>query len=157
MTYAIIETGGKQVKVEAGRFYDIELLCVEPDEKVTIDKVLLVQHNGEVTIGQPLVGGAKVEGTVMRHLRGRKVLVYKMKPKKKTRKKRGHRQEITRLLINSISLDGSVLASEENAISVTPEASVTTVPAATTETPETVDVVAEPVAENSPAEETPAE
>ncbi|KAB8334690.1 50S ribosomal protein L21 [Scytonema tolypothrichoides VB-61278] len=157
MTYAIIETGGKQLKVEAGRFYDIELLSVQPDEKVTIDKVLLVQHNGEVTIGQPLVGGAKVEGTVMRHLRGRKVLVYKMKPKKKTRKKRGHRQEITRLLINSISLDGSVLASEENAITLTPEASVTTVPAATTETPETVDVVAEPVAENSPTEETPAE
>jgi large subunit ribosomal protein L21 len=157
MTYAIIETGGKQVKVEAGRFYDIELLSVEPDEKVTIDRVLLVQHNGEVTIGRPLVGGAKVEGTVMRHLRGRKVLVYKMKPKKKTRKKRGHRQEITRLLINSISLDGSVLAFEENAIKVTPEASVTSESVATTETPETVDVVAEPVAENLPAEQTAAE
>jgi large subunit ribosomal protein L21 len=112
MTYAIIETGGKQLKVEPGRFYDIELLSAQPDDKITIDKVLLVQHNGEVTIGQPLVTGAKVEGTVMRHLRGRKVLVYKMKPKKKTRKKRGHRQEITRLMIDSISLDGSVLATE---------------------------------------------
>jgi large subunit ribosomal protein L21 len=112
MTYAIIETGGKQLRVEPGRFYDIELLCVQPDEKVSIASVLLVQHNGEVTIGQPLVAGAKVEGTVMRHFRGRKVLVYKMKPKKKTRKKRGHRQEITRLMINSISLNGSVLASE---------------------------------------------
>jgi large subunit ribosomal protein L21 len=115
MTYAIIETGGKQLRVEAGRFYDIELLHTEPDEKVTIESVLLVQHDGETTIGQPLVAGAKVEGTVMRHLRGRKVLVYKMKPKKKTRKKRGHRQEITRLMINSISLNGSVLASQETA------------------------------------------
>ncbi|PLZ96506.1 50S ribosomal protein L21 [Fischerella thermalis CCMEE 5268] len=121
MTYAIIETGGKQLRVEPGRFYDIELLSAQPDEKVSIESVLLVQHNGEVTIGQPLVTGAKVEGTVMRQLRGRKVLVYKMKPKKKTRKKRGHRQEITRLMINSISLNGSVLASEAET-SVTSEA-----------------------------------
>jgi large subunit ribosomal protein L21 len=113
MTYAIIETGGKQMKVEAGRFYDIELLTAEPDEKVTINAVLLVHHEGALSIGQPLVEGATVEGTIMRHFRGRKVLVYKMKPKKKTRKKRGHRQEITRFLINSINLNGEVLAYEE--------------------------------------------
>jgi large subunit ribosomal protein L21 len=113
MTYAIIETGGKQVRVEPGRFYDIELLSAEADDKVTIESVLLVQHDGEVTIGQPLVSGATVEGTVLRNLRGRKVLVYKMKPKKKTRKKRGHRQEITRLMINSITLNGTVLAAQE--------------------------------------------
>ncbi|MBG1267461.1 50S ribosomal protein L21 [Nostoc sp. WHI] len=112
MTYAIIETGGKQIRVEPGRFYDIELLTTEPDEKVTIDSVLLVQHDGEVTIGQPLVTNATVEGTVMRHFRGRKVLVYKMKPKKKTRKKRGHRQEITRLMIDSITLNGAVFAAQ---------------------------------------------
>jgi len=110
MTYAIIETGGKQLRVESGRFYDIELLSAQPDETVTINSVLLVQHDGEVTIGQPLVQGATVEGTIMRNFRGRKVLVYKMKPKKKTRKKRGHRQEITRLMINSISLNGAVLS-----------------------------------------------
>ena len=113
MTYTIIETGGKQMKVEAGRFYDIELLTAEQDEKVTINAVLLVHHEGAVSIGQPLVEGATVEGTIMRHFRGRKVLVYKMKPKKKTRKKRGHRQEITRFLINSINLNGEVLAYEE--------------------------------------------
>jgi large subunit ribosomal protein L21 len=72
-----------------------------------------VQHNDDVTVGQPFVDGATVEGTIMRHFRGRKVLVYKMKPKKKTRKKRGHRQEITRLMINSINLNGSVLGSGE--------------------------------------------
>jgi large subunit ribosomal protein L21 len=120
MTYAIIETGGKQLKVEAGRFYDIELLPLEENEKVTIESVLLVQHEGEVTIGQPLVVGATVEGTVMRNLRGRKVIVYKMKPKKKTRKKRGHRQEITRLLINSINLNGTVLVFEESATGAEP-------------------------------------
>lgn len=110
MTYAIIETGGKQVRVEPGRFYDIELLHVEPEENYTIDKVLLIHHQDEITIGQPFIEGATVEGTVMKHWRGPKVLVYKMKPKKKTRKKRGHRQEITRLMINSISINGSVLA-----------------------------------------------
>ncbi|HEY9702006.1 MAG TPA: 50S ribosomal protein L21 [Allocoleopsis sp.] len=112
MSYAIIETGGKQLKVEPGRFYDIELLHVEKDAPVTIDKVLLVNNNGEVIIGQPLVSGATVEGTVMRHRRGRKILVYKMKPKKKTRKKRGHRQEITQLMINSISINGSAISTE---------------------------------------------
>ncbi|AFY42909.1 50S ribosomal protein L21 [Nostoc sp. PCC 7107] len=115
MTYAIIETGGKQLRVEPGRFYDIELLTAQPDEKVTINSVLLVHHDGGLSIGQPLVTGATVEGTVLRHLRGRKVLVYKMKPKKKTRKKRGHRQEITRLLINSITLNGEVFAASETA------------------------------------------
>ena len=119
MTYAIIETGGKQIKVEAGRFYDIELLAAQPEEKVTIASVLLLQHGDEVSIGQPLVTGASVEGTVMQHLRGRKVLVYKMKPKKKTRKKRGHRQEITRLMIDSISLNGEILATESQAIAQT--------------------------------------
>lgn len=129
MTYAIIETGGKQLRVEPGRFYDIELLAVDPDAAVTIEKVLFVQHNDDVTIGQPFVDGATVEGTVMRHFRGRKVLVYKMKPKKKTRKKRGHRQEITRLMINSISLNGSVLSSGATAS----EAAVDAQPADTPE------------------------
>jgi large subunit ribosomal protein L21 len=113
MSYAIIETGGKQLWVEPGRFYDIELLPVEADAKVSIDKVFFVKHNEDIHIGQPLVEGATVEGTVLRHFRGRKVIVYKMQPKKKTRKKRGHRQEITRLMINSISLNGSVIASHE--------------------------------------------
>ncbi len=118
MSYAIIETGGKQLRVEAGRFYDIERLPVEAEEKVSIDKVLFVQHNGDVHIGQPLVAGATVEGTVLRQFRGRKVLVYKMRPKKKTRKKRGHRQEITRLMIDSINLNGTVLASAETTAEV---------------------------------------
>ncbi len=154
MTYAIIETGGKQLRVEPGRFYDIELLHVEPDQTIALETVLLVQHNGDVTIGQPFIDGATVEGTVMRHLRGRKVLVYKMKPKKKTRKKRGHRQEITRLMINSISLNGSALALEETATSVeqaATETPVTEVPGVGSDTEVAAEVAAEfagdPVAE----------
>jgi len=58
MSYAIIETGGKQMRVEPGRFYDIELLPVEPDASVIIESVLFVQHDGDVTIGQPFIEGA---------------------------------------------------------------------------------------------------
>ena len=109
MVYAIIETGGKQLRVEPGRFYDIERLAVEEDESVTIDKVLFVDNDGTVSVGQPLVAGATVEATVLRHMRGRKIIVYKMQPKKKTRKKQGHRQELTRLMVNAIHLDGQAI------------------------------------------------
>jgi large subunit ribosomal protein L21 len=113
MTYAIVEIGGTQIVVEPGRFYDINLLDAEPEAGYTIDKVLLVNNDNEVNVGRPYVEGATVEGTVMRHRRGKKVIVYKMQPKKKTRKKRGHRQELTRLMIDSISINGSVVAQAE--------------------------------------------
>lgn len=113
MAYAIVEAGGTQIIVEPGRFYDINLLSADPESGYTIDKVLLVNNEGEVTVGRPFVEGATVEGTVMRHRRGKKVIVYKMQPKKKTRKKRGHRQELTRLMINSININGSAIASAE--------------------------------------------
>lgn len=114
MTYVIVETGGKQLRMEPGRFYDIELLPVEADENHTLDKVLLVNHDGDIQVGQPFVEGATVEGTILSHLRGRKVIVYKMRPKKKTRKKRGHRQEITRFMVNSININGSAIAVAES-------------------------------------------
>ncbi len=113
MTYAIVETGGKQMRVEPGRFYDIELLAAEPGADYTLDQVLLVSHDDEVTVGQPLVAKATVEGTILGHRRSRKVLVYKMRPKKKTRKKRGHRQTLTRFLVRSIQLDGEAIATAD--------------------------------------------
>jgi len=122
MSYAIIEASGTQIKVEPGYFYDLNRLPVDEQGNYTFDKVLLVNNEGEVTVGQPYVEGATVEGTIMSHFRGRKILVYKMKPKKHYRKKRGHRQELTRVMINSISLNGSVIAQAENeAEAVTPE------------------------------------
>jgi large subunit ribosomal protein L21 len=110
MTYAIVATGGKQLRVEPGRFYDIERLPVEAEAQVTLDQVLFVNNDGEALVGQPLVEGATVTGTVVSHLRGRKVIIYKMKPKKKTRKKQGHRQELTRLMIDSIEINGKAIA-----------------------------------------------
>lgn len=129
MSYAIVETGGKQIRVEPGRFYDIELLAAEPEADYAIDRVLLVSHDGEVTVGQPFVPGVVVEGTILKHWRGRKVIVYKMQPKKKTRKKRGHRQEQTRLMVNTIKVNGSVIAGAPAAVA----AEVTAVTAATEE------------------------
>lgn len=109
MVYAIIETGGKQLKVEPGRFYDVELLHSDVDSDISIDQVLLVSDGSTVTVGRPLVEGAVVEGTIMQHRRDKKIIVYKMRPKKKTRKKQGHRQELTRLMINAISVGGKAL------------------------------------------------
>ena len=123
MSYAIIEAGGTQLRVEPGRFYDINRLTADDDnDSYTIDKVLLINNDDEVTVGQPFIEGATVEGTILEHRRGRKVIVYKMRPKKKTRKKRGHRQELTRLMITSISLNGSVIAGDSSS----EEATVTT-------------------------------
>lgn len=107
MTYAIIETGGKQLRVEAGRFYDIERLADEPDTQITLDKILLVENEGDVSIGQPFVENVVIKATILQHLRGRKIIVYKMRPKKKTRKKQGHRQELTRLMIDSIEINSA--------------------------------------------------
>ena len=119
MSYAIIEAGGTQLRVEPGRFYDLNRLTANEDGSYVIDKVLLINNDDEVTIGQPFIEGATVEGTVMEERRGRKIIVYKMRPKKKTRKKRGHRQEFSRLMINSISVNGSVIV--DTAPDTTPE------------------------------------
>jgi len=113
MTYAIVETSGKQLRLEPGWFYDVDRVGVDLGGEVILDRVLLISHDSGVHVGQPLVIGATVETKVLKHYRGKKILVYKMKPKKKTRKKRGHRQELTRLLVHSITLDGTILASHE--------------------------------------------
>lgn len=113
MAYAIIEIGGQQIRVEPSRFYDVNRLAGDVDSQLTIDRVLFVNNAGEISIGAPVVEGATVEATVLRHMRGKKVLVYKMKPKKKTRKKRGHRQELTRIMIDSISMGGSAIDTKD--------------------------------------------
>ncbi|MFQ4134862.1 50S ribosomal protein L21 [Nodosilinea sp. PGN35] len=121
MTYAIVEAGGKQLRVEPGRFYDIDRLALEVDAPVTLERVLFVNNDGEALVGQPVVEGATVVGSVVSHLRGRKVIVYKMQPKKKTRKKQGHRQELTRVMINSIEMNGKAIAGETAAPAAAPQ------------------------------------
>ncbi|PLT32407.1 50S ribosomal protein L21 [Bacillus sp. V5-8f] len=100
--YAIIETGGKQVKVAAGDVVYVEKLDVEAGETVTFDKVLFV--GGEnVKVGAPLVEGATVTGKVEKHGRQKKIIVFKYKAKKNNRKKQGHRQPYTKVVIDTIN------------------------------------------------------
>lgn len=99
--YAIIETGGKQLKVEAGQAIYVEKLADEAGEKVTFDKVVLVGGENTV-IGTPFVEGATVEGTVEKQGRAKKVVTFKYKPKKHSHTKYGHRQPYTKVTIESI-------------------------------------------------------
>ncbi|MFC3932639.1 50S ribosomal protein L21 [Streptococcus dentapri] len=100
-TYAIIKTGGKQVKVEVGQTIYVEKLDVEAGAEVTFDQVVLV--GGDATkVGTPLVDGAKVVGTVEKQGKQKKVISYKYKPKKGSHRKQGHRQPYTKVVIKTI-------------------------------------------------------
>ena len=100
--YAIVEAGGKQYKLEEGRYVDMELLHANENEKVTFDKVVLVGGENTV-IGTPFVEGATVEGTVEKQGRAKKVVTFKYKPKKHQHTKQGHRQPYTKVVIDAIN------------------------------------------------------
>lgn len=107
--YAIVEASGQQFWLQAGRYYDLDRLSAEIGGSVAIDQVLLVNDGSKATLGQPYVSGATVNLKVMEHRRGPKIIVYKMRPKKKTRRKNGHRQELTRVMVESITVGGKSL------------------------------------------------
>lgn len=100
--YAVVETGGKQYKVTAGETIEVEKLPLKVGQKVELDKVLLVGDGNTVRVGNPTVEGAKVMATVAGQGKGRKVIVFKYKPKNRYRRKSGHRQAYTRLRIDKI-------------------------------------------------------
>ncbi|MFN9629306.1 MAG: 50S ribosomal protein L21 [Cyanobacteriota bacterium] len=106
----MVETSGQQVWIQPNRYLDLDRLAAEVDSSVTLDTVLLVRDSKGVTLGQPYVQGASVELTVMAHRRGPKILVYKMRRKKKTRRKTGHRQELTRVLVRAIRVGGQPIS-----------------------------------------------
>ncbi len=100
--FAIVETGGKQYQVEEGRYLDVELLEGEENAKVVFDKVVMIVNGKKSKVGQPYVAGASAEGTIVKHDKAKKVIVYKQRPKKGYRKKQGHRQGFTRVMISKI-------------------------------------------------------
>ena len=102
-TYAIIETGGKQYRVRVGDQLAVERLPVETGGDLTMGRVLLVSEQGTVKVGTPVVEGAAVTARVDDHYRGEKIVVFKYKPKKRYRRRMGHRQSLTRLTITGIS------------------------------------------------------
>ena len=105
--YAIAETSGQQFWFEVDRYYDIDRLNAKEKDKITLDKVLLLKDKNSITIGKPYIKDAKIELEVVSHKRDKKIIVYKMRPKKKTRRKMGHRQERTRVMVKSISIGKS--------------------------------------------------
>lgn|SRR5574344_231250 len=105
--YAIVETGGKQYQVEEGRYVDVELLDGQADSSVVFDKVVMIVNGKKSKVGQPYVANAKAEGTILKNDKAKKVIIYKQRPKKGYRVKRGHRQEFSRVMINKIRTTAS--------------------------------------------------
>jgi large subunit ribosomal protein L21 len=100
--YAVVETGGKQYKLQVGDVVDVEILPAELGQSVDLDRVLMVAEEGEVKIGRPTVPGARVRAKVVGQVRGDKVIVFKYKPKVRYRRRIGHRQPYTRLSVEEI-------------------------------------------------------
>jgi large subunit ribosomal protein L21 len=104
MMYAIIETGGKQYRVEEDKAIRVEKLPTEQGEEVVFDRVLLYSDGAETKIGRPYLENCRVKGKVTLQGRGRKIVVFKYKPKKNYRRKKGHRQPFTEVLIKQIEV-----------------------------------------------------
>jgi len=104
MKYAIVEISGRQFWIEMGKYYDLNRIPIKIGEEIILNRVLLCNNDGDVLVGKPYLNNVKITGKILQHLRGNKTVVYKMRPKKKTRKKQGHRQELTRVLIENIDL-----------------------------------------------------
>ena len=105
MKVVIVEQGGKQYRVAEGKTVEVDRLSNEVGETITLEDVLLSVNDGKIVVGTPLVEGAKVQAKVIDHFKGRKILVFKYRPKQRYRVKSGHRQQYTRLLIESIELE----------------------------------------------------
>ena len=101
--FAIAETSGRQFLFKVNKYYDLDRINAKEKEIITLNNILLIKENKNISIGKPYIKNAKVELEVMSHLRDKKIIVYKMRPKKKTRRKMGHRQELTRVMVKSIT------------------------------------------------------
>jgi len=110
--YAVIETGGKQYRVEVGSEIEVERLAGDPGSEVVLDRVLLVADEAEASVGRPLVEDARVTASVVRQARGDKIIVFKYRPKARRRVKKGHRQELTVLRVADIVHQGRSAAAE---------------------------------------------
>lgn len=113
--YAVIESCGKQYKVAEGDVVFFEKLDAEEGKKVTFDKVILVSNDKKVEVGAPYVKGIKVEGKVVSHGKGKKILVYKYKAKKNYRRTQGHRQPYTKVEITKIKMPAEKAEAKETA------------------------------------------
>ena len=113
-TFAIAETSGRQVLFEINRYYDLNRIDAKEKDKITLENILLIKENDKISVGKPYIENAKIELEVISHKRDKKIIVYKMRPKKKTRRKMGHRQELTRVMVKSISVDNVAKSSTKS-------------------------------------------
>ena len=102
MKYAIVESGGKQYKAVEGSTIEVDRLALEVGQSTGLNSILLMVDDENITVGSPTVEGARIEATVLDHFKGPKVINFKYRPKKRIRVKNGHRQQYTRLQIDSI-------------------------------------------------------
>lgn len=120
--YAIINAGGTQFKVEPGMEFEMNRLAGEPGDTVTLDEdVLMVKTDTETLVGTPAVSNAAVDLEIVEHFRGKKLIVFKLKRRKRYRRKQGHRQELTRVRVADIRLPGGASAAETATASEAPE------------------------------------
>jgi large subunit ribosomal protein L21 len=110
--YAVIETGGKQYRVELGTELEVELLDVEPGQEINLERILLIADGDNASVGQPIVADAAVKATVLRQTRGEKTISFKYRPKARSRVKKGHRQELTVLKITDVRFGDKSAAAE---------------------------------------------
>ncbi len=115
MMFAVIKTGGKQYRVQKGDVLEVEKLGMEEGKKITFEEVLLVEDNGNTQVGTPLVDKAQVLAVIVESFKGEKVIVFKKKRRKQYKKKRGHRQELTRVKIEEIVFGDKAPAKKKSA------------------------------------------
>jgi len=150
--YAIVEIAGQQFKVERGNKVYVHRLEANEGAKIEFDKVLLIENEGKISVGNPTVDGAKVAATIIGHLKGDKVIIFKKKRRKTTQKWNNHRQSLTQILIQGVLGKGETLKDE---LKTEPRVKILASPKRVTKTAEAAEV-AEVKAEKKPAAKKPA-
>nr|YP_009399634.1 ribosomal protein L21 [Digenea simplex]ARW69453.1 ribosomal protein L21 [Digenea simplex] len=102
MVYAVVEIGGNQIIIEPGKFYDVNYICANPGDIVSFNRVLYIAQSNNFSIGRPCLNNIIVKVKILRHFKDNKLTVFKIKPKKNARLKKGHRQKLTRVFIEQI-------------------------------------------------------
>nr|YP_009395085.1 ribosomal protein L21 [Bryothamnion seaforthii]ARW63853.1 ribosomal protein L21 [Bryothamnion seaforthii] len=104
MVYAVVDTGGNQIIVEPGKFYDINYICADPGDIINLNRVLFLAKSNRFSIGRPCLEDIIVRVKILKHVKAKKLTIFKIKPKKNARLKKGHRQKLTRILVEEITL-----------------------------------------------------
>nr|YP_010618815.1 Ribosomal protein L21 [Deltalsia parasitica]WAX02828.1 Ribosomal protein L21 [Deltalsia parasitica] len=102
MIYAVIDVGGNQIIIEPGKFYDVNYIFANPGDIISFKRVLFCSKSGNYDVGTPCLDQVCVKAIILKHLKGKKIKIFKVKPKKNNRTKKGHRQKLTRIFVQDI-------------------------------------------------------